>query len=148
MSPVQAYAGSRHAGGRAHPRCKTTARQEMVMNILERCLARMLNVIVKLLPRANEPEPSDRRVRPAPAQPRRKSAMQSPWRVYRLYAINSKMLLRGETGRIISIGTYAGVDPALPYHLAAGADRGPWHPLAPSLVVASTPPPPANTTRT
>src|SRR3546814_13345689 len=59
----RSYAGSRHACGRAHPRCKTTSRQEMVMNILERCLARMLNVIVKLLPRANEPEPSDRRVR-------------------------------------------------------------------------------------
>ncbi|HYG43675.1 MAG TPA: hypothetical protein VEA17_12215 [Bordetella sp.] len=101
------------------------------MKVLKRFLARSLNVVVKLLPRAQESGPPG--IPASSSQPRRPNPMQSQWRVYRLYAIDSRLLLRGETGRVISIGTYGGADALLTYTLGAGANRGPW-PSFPALL--------------
>lgn len=105
------------------------------MKVLERFLARLLNVVVQLLPRAKQAGQHD--VRASPSQPHRRNALQSQWRIYRLYAIDSRLLLRGETGRIISIGSYAGADALLTYTLGTGADNGPWPSLPALLADAS-----------
>ena len=120
---LEVYAGCKRACGGALHHCWTTFKERMVMKILERFLARVLHVFVKLLPRADDPTRSETPV----SSPTRRhgDAMRSPWRIYRLYAINSRLLLRGETGRIISIGTYAGDAPIMKYNLGAGATRGP-----------------------
>jgi len=109
---------------RCIPFCMGYIKAVAVMKVLERCLARLLNVVVQLLPRARDPERGA--VRPAPSRSRAANPMQSQWRVYRLYAADSRLLLRGETGRVICIGAYAGAGPALTYTLGTGAQSGPW----------------------
>lgn len=105
------------------------------MKILKRFLASVLNVFVKLLPRANDP-PRGGGPASSPSS-RHRDPMQSPWRIYRLYAVNSRLLLRGETGRIISIGAYAGDAPLMRYNLDSGAKRGPCSSLSLLLADAS-----------
>ncbi|CAM3970281.1 hypothetical protein BOTU111922_15235 [Bordetella tumulicola] len=106
------------------------------MKILKRFLASVLNVFVKLLPHANDP-PRDSRGSASSPSSRHRDPMQSPWRIYRLYAVDSRLLLRGETGRVISIGAYAGAAPSMRYNLDSGGKHGPCSSLSLLLADAS-----------
>jgi hypothetical protein len=95
-----------------------------LIKALERWLAGILNNLVK---RMRPPEA------PAMSQPQPRSrvnAMASPWRIYRLYASPSQLLLRNEQGKIIDIGVVTPASPNFNYQLNGGGKGDGFNSLA------------------
>jgi hypothetical protein len=88
------------------------------MNGFERWLARLIANLTRLI------RPAEESHKPVAAAPRRHNALASPWRVYRIYATPTQILLRSEQGKVVDLGSVSGVAPSFGYRLNAGGGRG------------------------
>jgi hypothetical protein len=90
-----------------------------LIKALERWLAGLLNNLVKRM-RPPQQAPAERQPQPRA----RINALASPWRIYRLYARPSQLLLRNEQGKVIDIGVVTPTTPNFDYQLNSGAGKG------------------------
>lgn len=87
------------------------------MNALERLAARLLGAVNRML------RPAPPKAAPALA-PRRHASMQSPWRIYRLYASPPLLLLRNDQDKVVELGVVAEDDGRYNYRLNVGGAVG------------------------